>query len=63
MNNFETMAMNELLEVDGGALGGGVEILVMGKVLTGAAAVGAVGLAGAGLVGVAVLGYYVASKN
>ena len=62
MNKFECLTEEELLQVDGGAL----EILIAGKVLTGAAAVGVAGVAIAGTVivlgGVAYVGYKVASK-
>lgn len=50
MSNFENLTSDELMRIDGGA----VEILVFGKVLTGAAAVATIG-AGV-VVGVAVLG-------
>lgn len=59
MNNFVEMSQEELIEVDGGA----IEILICGKVLTGAAACGVIGLGGLALVGVGALGWYVMSKN
>ena len=59
MSNFELMNEEELMQVDGGAL----EILIAGKVLTGAVAFGVVGVAVVAVVGVAALGFYVATKN
>lgn len=59
MQQFCKLSNDELLAVDGGAL----EILICGKVLTGAAAFGVVGVAAVAVVGVAALGFYVASKN
>lgn len=59
MENFTVLSERELTEVDGGAF----EIMIAGKVLTGAAAFGVAGLAVAGLAGVAALGFYVASQN
>ncbi len=59
MNNFAVLNENELSEINGGAF----EILIFGKVLTGAAAFGVAGLAAAGVLGVGALAWYVASKN
>lgn len=59
MNNFYVLDRTELEDVNGGA----IELLIFGKVLTGAAACGVIGLAVVGLAGVAALGWYVASKN
>lgn len=59
MNEFCVLERNELEDINGGAF----EILIFGKVLTGAAAFGVAGVAVAGLVGVGALAWYVASKN
>lgn len=63
MNKLECLTEDELLQIDGGA---GLEIMIAGKVLTGAAAFGVAGIAVVGAVvvlgGVAYVGYRVASK-
>ena len=58
MSKFESLTEDELLQVDGGA----IEILIAGKLISGAAAVGVIGLGGLALVGVAYVGYRVATK-
>ena len=47
MNKLECLTEDELLQIDGGA---GLEIMIAGKVLTGAAAFGVAGIAVVGAV-------------
>lgn len=59
MNEFRELNKTELENVNGGT---GLEIYILGKVFTGAAAFGIVGIAAVAVVGVAALAFYVASR-